>query len=178
MSDITKRVTDLSPEKRNLFARVIKQRERSRAQKSDRTPASAGAVPNRVPPLIPRPVKGDTPLSFAQESLWFMAQMADNRGVYNLPAAVRLTGALDIAALKRAFVALARRHDILRTVFPHTQGRARQHVLDHPSVDFTVTDIPDVSGHSASVSIDDEGDGVFTRAVAFASSAGNEPFTL
>ncbi|HEV2761645.1 MAG TPA: condensation domain-containing protein, partial [Pyrinomonadaceae bacterium] len=43
------------------------------------------------------------PLSFAQQRMWFLDQLEPGSSIYNLPAALRLTGRLDADALGRAF---------------------------------------------------------------------------
>ena len=69
------------------------------------------------------PIPADVPqadrqaLSFAQRRMWFLWQLAPQSGAYNLPGAVRLTGALNIDALKQAFAHVVQRHETLRTVF-------------------------------------------------------------
>ena len=57
------------------------------------------------------------PLSFAQQRLWFLYQLTPNNPFYNVPAAIRLTGTLDQAALERSFHEIVRRHAALRTTF-------------------------------------------------------------
>ena len=53
---------------------------------------------------IPRSEKADAyPLSFAQQRLWFLDQLEPGKALYNLPAAVRLSGQLDTSALSRSF---------------------------------------------------------------------------
>ncbi|HEX2081523.1 MAG TPA: amino acid adenylation domain-containing protein, partial [Longimicrobium sp.] len=54
-----------------------------------------------VPPVVPVPREGALPLSFAQERLWFLDQLQPGSAAYNLPYALRLTGALDVDALER-----------------------------------------------------------------------------
>ncbi|HEY0735674.1 MAG TPA: amino acid adenylation domain-containing protein, partial [Herpetosiphonaceae bacterium] len=62
------------------------------------------------------------PLSFAQQRLWFFDQMQPNTATYNLPIALRLAGALDVAALGETLSAIVRRHEVLRTTFAPGQG--------------------------------------------------------
>jgi amino acid adenylation domain-containing protein len=79
----------------------------------------AGAPPPRPIVPLPRAAAGPTvlPASFAQERLWFLERAAPGRAVYNMPAALRLTGRLEVAALAAAFAGLVRRHEALRTTF-------------------------------------------------------------
>ncbi|MHC5129505.1 phosphopantetheine-binding protein, partial [Pseudomonas inefficax] len=50
-------------------------------------------------------------LSYAQQRQWFLWQWAPHSATYNIPAALKLAGALDIAALQQAFGALIERHE-------------------------------------------------------------------
>jgi len=85
--------------------------------------ARGGAVPP-----IRRVGSGDRPLSFGQERLWLFDQLQPGDGVYNMPAAVRLTGALEVPALAGALGAIVRRHEVLRTSYPSRDRRPVQAV--------------------------------------------------
>ncbi|HYX25073.1 MAG TPA: amino acid adenylation domain-containing protein, partial [Thermoanaerobaculia bacterium] len=69
------------------------------------------------PPIVPVPRDAALPLSFAQQRLWFLDRLAPDNPFYNMFNAVRLTGALAGAALRRAFGEIVRRHETLRTTF-------------------------------------------------------------
>ncbi|MCP4662612.1 MAG: AMP-binding protein, partial [bacterium] len=84
-----------------------------------------------VPPLRPAVPDGDgpwgpVPLSFAQERLWFLDQLAPGSSAYNMYSPFQLQGALDLAALRSAFTAIVRRHETLRTTFRSVDGEPRQ----------------------------------------------------
>src|SRR5215831_16748724 len=57
---------------------------------------------------------GRIPLSFAQERLWFLAQMEGGSEAYHMALRVRLRGLLDRGALKRALDRIVERHEGLR----------------------------------------------------------------
>ncbi|NOK23867.1 condensation domain-containing protein, partial [Corallococcus carmarthensis] len=86
-------------------------------------------TPNtQLPPLTRIHADGPLPLSFAQQRLWFLDQLTPGDASYNLPTALRLTGQVDVEALRRAFESLVARHDSLRTTFREHQGQATQHI--------------------------------------------------
>ena len=85
----------------------------------------------------------DYALSYGQRRLWVLEQLrGDGPAAYNVPAALFLHGALDIAALERAFQRVIERHESLRTSFVSINGEPRQQVS--AAVDFHI-DIGDVS---------------------------------
>ncbi|HSK04398.1 MAG TPA: amino acid adenylation domain-containing protein, partial [Kofleriaceae bacterium] len=68
------------------------------------------------PPRIARRAEtAPAPLSLMQQRLWYLEQLQLGRTVFNLPSAHRLHGALDVAALGRAFAEMVARQPILRT---------------------------------------------------------------
>src|SRR4030088_2028813 len=84
------------------------------------------------------------PASFAQQRLWFLDQLEPGTAAYNLPRAFRITGPLDLNVLTRAFEAVMRRHESLRTVFDSVEGQARQIVLSDVNVQIPIVDLSDL----------------------------------
>ncbi|WP_039776388.1 non-ribosomal peptide synthetase, partial [Nocardia cerradoensis] len=57
---------------------------------------------------------------------------------YNVPFAVRLTGAVDAAALELAFADVVERHEVLRTVYPQADDGPFQQILAGADAEFAV----------------------------------------
>ena len=72
------------------------------------------------------------PLSFAQERLWFLAQLEPDNPSYNVPVALRLNGDLNVAALEKSLNAIVTRHETLRTKFAAVDGEPFQIVSTDP----------------------------------------------
>ncbi|MFF0555837.1 amino acid adenylation domain-containing protein [Streptomyces sp. NPDC004266] len=94
---------------------------------------------------------GDAPLSVMQERLWLLEEIENGSGQnaltgrYHLAGAIRLTGALDEAALQRAVGRLVERHTTLRTVVAHRDGVLTQSVLDSADVTLARTALTGVT---------------------------------
>ncbi|RZK83221.1 MAG: non-ribosomal peptide synthetase, partial [Rhodococcus sp. (in: high G+C Gram-positive bacteria)] len=98
------------------------------AELADRLSQSDSA--DTRPALTRRERPEQVPLSPAQQRMWFLNQFDPSSPAYNLPFAVRFTGALDRAALEAAIADLIERHETLRTVFPDSATGPHQVVRD------------------------------------------------
>ncbi|TCS39449.1 amino acid adenylation domain-containing protein [Paucimonas lemoignei] len=84
-------------------------------------------------PLVTPRAGGDIlPLSLEQQSYWFLYELEGGSATYNIPAAIRLNGRLDIGALERSFAELIARHESLRTVLVVENGQPSQQVMASP----------------------------------------------
>ena len=77
--------------------------------------ATQGA--SRLPPIVARPIVGPVEASVTAEGFYVLQQLMPDSPALNMPAALRLTGKLDVDSLLMAFEEMVRRHDILRTTF-------------------------------------------------------------
>ena len=66
------------------------------------------------------------PLSFAQERLWFLHQLAPQSSVYNVFRCLSLRGPLSLEALEASWLELVQRHEALRTRFARIDGKPVQ----------------------------------------------------
>ena len=87
-----------------------------------------------MPAIKPVSREGNLPLSFAQQRLWFLAQLEPNSPAYNIPEALRLQGKLDLDVLTRTLETIIKRHEILRTNFKIVADEPIQ--IIHPQIDF------------------------------------------
>jgi amino acid adenylation domain-containing protein len=123
--NVSERVAGLTPARRELLDRLL-----------------AGKAARGGPSTIPRRPPGDrAPLSFAQERLWFLDQLAPGSPLYNVHAAVRLNVPINEAILERTFNEVVRRHEVLRTTFPHDDGVPYQLIAPSLHIPLRVVDV-------------------------------------
>jgi natural product biosynthesis luciferase-like monooxygenase protein/amino acid adenylation domain-containing protein len=118
----------LSPEKQALLA------ERLRANKT-----------NQTSQIMPRNAALLPPLSFVQESLWLQYQLDPQGIAYNLPAAIRLRGSLNVAALEWSVNAIIQRHETTRTNFKLVEGQAVQIIAPSLTITIPIIDLQALS---------------------------------
>lgn len=108
-------------------------------------PAAGAALRTGNPPA----------LSPSQRRLWFLDKLAPGSAAYNISFAERLTGELDVAALRAALTAVATRHDVLRWRITDTAGVPRA-VCDPPAqVPLPVVELPEPAGPAGAAALAD-----------------------
>jgi len=111
MSELPGQIGDISPEEHELFKLLL--------EKKGIDTLGMQTIPRRTQ-------TSPCQLSFAQQRLWFLSQLEPDSPLYNMSAAVRLKGSLNIAALAQSFNEIVRRHEVLRTTFVTVNGQPVQ----------------------------------------------------
>ncbi|TAE58569.1 MAG: non-ribosomal peptide synthetase, partial [Nostocales cyanobacterium] len=121
MSDLIKRLENLSPEKRELVLQKLKKQQ-------------------KTPILQPLSKDNPLPLSFAQQRLWFINQLEGENCVYNVPFFWQINGILNINALEKSLLEISQRHEILRTSFDVVDDLPTQIIHTQPTLKIEVID--------------------------------------
>src|SRR6185436_1494309 len=101
------------------------------------------------PPLEARERGPVVPLSFAQERLWFLEQLAPGTSAYNVSSSLALEGDLDVPALRSVLDEIVRRHEMLRTSFGFEAGRPVQIVAPPLAFPFDRIDLSGLPAEEA-----------------------------
>lgn len=94
-----------------------------------------------LPPLVPQARNTCIPLSFAQESIWYLQQLAPESCAYNSFFILRFTGSLSAIALESSFNEIIRRHEILRTAFTIVEGQPVQVITPFLTIPLEIIDL-------------------------------------
>ncbi|MBO1053246.1 MAG: amino acid adenylation domain-containing protein [Dolichospermum sp. DET73] len=94
-----------------------------------------------LPPLVPQARDTSIPLSFAQESIWYLQQLAPESCAYNSFFILRFTGSLSAIALESSFNEIIRRHEILRTAFTIVEGQPVQVITPFLTIPLEIIDL-------------------------------------
>ena len=120
-----------------------------------------------VPPLKAYARSGSSRLSFSQERMWFIHQLAPDSAAYNISNSVRFQGELNIEILEQTFNIIIDRHEILRTTFDIVDGEPMQITAPSRPISLPIQDLSSLS--------EVEKDSEVRRIIA---SAAREPFDL
>ncbi|MBA3712217.1 MAG: amino acid adenylation domain-containing protein [Pyrinomonadaceae bacterium] len=91
--------------------------------------------------ILPVTRRENIPLSFAQQRLWFLDQLEPGNFLYNVPRAFRISGDLNVEALRRTFDVIVARHEVLRTTFATVDGNPVQVIAESLSVGLPIVDL-------------------------------------
>ncbi|MFB2879416.1 SDR family NAD(P)-dependent oxidoreductase [Floridanema aerugineum] len=96
--------------------------------------------------VIPRrSLSAENCVSFAQQRLWFLAQLEGASVAYNMPAVLRIKGNLEVACLQKAIDTIIQRHEVLRTTFKPVNGLPVQAIASNPGIIIPLIDLQDLS---------------------------------
>ncbi|MDI9634916.1 amino acid adenylation domain-containing protein [Geitlerinema splendidum] len=97
----------------------------------------SNATPARQPVATLQPISRHPylPLSWNQQQLWFLKQLAPDAPVYNEPCTIHFASEIQVDALEKALHELIKRHESLRTHFMTVEGKPVQ-VIDPPAATF------------------------------------------
>src|SRR5215216_2894090 len=129
MELLEQQLASLSPSQRQLVELWLR-----RGHTAANEPASATLIPRR-------PLANTAPLSFAQQRLWFLDQLEPGQALYNMPIALRLHGALDLAALAHGLATLVARHEPLRTHFASVDEQPLQQIAPASTLALRIVDL-------------------------------------
>ncbi|MDB9342354.1 amino acid adenylation domain-containing protein, partial [Nodularia spumigena CS-586/05] len=95
--------------------------------------------------LQQKAAKQHFPLSFAQKRLWFLDKLQPGLSVYNIPAALRFTGNLDVTRLEQSLQSIVVRHEILRTSFTVINDEPVQNIAANLKLTLPLIDLRELS---------------------------------
>lgn len=99
---------------------------------------------------IPKVARDKPPqLSFAQERMWFLWRLSPDSPAYNIPTVVKLTGPLNLAALRQSLCTIRKRHEILRTYYAEAADGPCQMVTDDAELHVSLTDLTGIRREDA-----------------------------
>ncbi|WP_141554390.1 non-ribosomal peptide synthetase, partial [Xenorhabdus kozodoii] len=109
------------------------------------------------PVILPADRQQALPLSWAQQRLWFLAQLDPAaQTAYHIAGGLRLTGQLNLNALQRALDRIVARHEILRTTINMVDGIARQVIAEADSgFNLTLKDLSPLTEAEKQAAIDE-----------------------
>ena len=133
---VVDRLSALAPEQRALFEALRRQQQAALKPQAPQPPP--------VPRVTGPSAAGDWPLSIDQERLWRLHRDNPRLVSWNVDAASRLQGDLEVSRLESALREVLRRHAALRTSFPLVDGLPVQRVAEKMPVRLVLIDLTDL----------------------------------
>ncbi|WP_399882057.1 amino acid adenylation domain-containing protein [Streptomyces sp. BBFR51] len=112
--------------------------ERIRAARVQSRDGASDTVPRR-----PR-AQGELVASSAQERLWLLDRLLDDRSLYVIPVILRIDGFFDAGLFQRSVTKVVERHQVLRTVFVERDGLPVPVVSEMTEAPLRMTDLSTV----------------------------------
>src|SRR2546423_1876441 len=129
MSSSSKRTLELSGKRRAILEALLREQ-------------GVGAM--KAAKIPRRTEAGPAPLSFAQQRLWFLNQLEPDSPLYNIHAAVSLSGPINVPVLRRSMSEILRRHEALRTTFAVVDDRPVQIINEAAGFKLPVSDMQEL----------------------------------
>lgn len=133
MRDLEQALEELSPEKRKLLLKLIREKQ------SD----------TKRTKLLPRPAGAATPLSSAQLRLWFLDKLLGRTAAYNVPIVVPNVLPIAQNELEVALGRLVDRHQVLRSTFPEVDGEPILSIAETMTIPTRVVDLTSLPDREA-----------------------------
>jgi len=130
MTDFSKRIAELSPEKRALLIKRLQNKLKDS---------------NKEQSISKRENQAEFPMSFAQERMWFLHQFNPNSPLYNIAAAIQISGALNENALEKSLNKIIQHHENLRATFAIEKNQPVQHVQPELILALPIVDLQNLS---------------------------------
>ncbi len=87
-----------------------------------------GNAPSPLPPIVPVSRDASLPLSFSQQRMWFVQQLAPEATAYNLLFVSRHKGGMSVPVVRKVVRLLSQRHEAFRTTFAMTGAGLEQRI--------------------------------------------------
>ena len=113
MADLKNRLKNLSPEQKALLEKKLREKAIKKSEEDK---------------IQIRENVNEYPMSSAQERLWFLNQLNHDSSFYNMPAALKINGNLNIIALEDSLKIIFNRHEVLKSVFINTDSGSEQNI--------------------------------------------------
>ncbi|NOG44269.1 MAG: amino acid adenylation domain-containing protein [Calditrichaeota bacterium] len=136
MSDLSKRLSKLTPEQRELLQKKLSKSIKKKEK------------------IEKRPDQSVYEMSSAQKRLWFLNQMDPKSVFYNIPSAIRLHGKIDIELLQKSINKVIERHEVLRSYYiTNDNGEPEQKIDNSAKIELNQIDISSANTEEVDSSI-------------------------